>query len=157
MACVRRSIYILAVGLLIFGAGCTTTNPLPPADFSAAGWRVQQGQAVWKPSSSRPEIAGDLLLATNVNGNFLIQFTKMPFPIATAQVSGDQWRIQFGADEYAWHGHGTPPTRFSWFQLPRALLDGNPGGNWKFTRVETNLWRLQNARTGDTLEGVFFP
>ena len=153
----RRAIFILSVGLLMFGAGCATTHPLPPADFSAPGWRVQQGQAVWKPSSTRPELAGDLLVATNVNGNLFIQFSKIPFPLATAQVSGDQWRIQFGADQYAWHGRGAPPNRFGWFQLPRALLDANPGGNWKFTRVETNSWRLQNSRTGETLEGGFFP
>src|SRR5476651_2782659 len=101
--------------------GCRTTPPLPPADFSAPGWRVQQGQAIWKPSSSRPELAGDLLLATNVNGNFFIQFSKIPFPMATAQISGDQWQIEFGASEFSWRGHGALPNRFSWFQLPRAL------------------------------------
>ena len=157
MACVRPAIVLLSAFLLTLCTGCRTAQPLPPADFSAPGWHVQQGQAVWKPSSSRPEIAGDLLLATNVDGNFFIQFSKIPFPLATAQVSADQWRIQFGADQYAWHGHGTPPNRFGWFQLPRALLDANPGGNWKFTRVETNSWRLQNSQTGETLEGVFFP
>ena len=83
-----RFIFKVAALLLLLCAGCATP-PLPPADFSAPGWRVQQGQAVWKPSSSRPELAGDLLLATNVNGNFFVQFSKMPFPLATAQVSGD--------------------------------------------------------------------
>ena len=138
-------------------AGCRTASPLPPADFSTPGWRVQQGQAVWKPSSSRPDLAGDLLLATNVNGNFFIQFSKIPFPLATAQVSGDQWQIQFGADQYSWHGRGTPPSRFGWFQLPGALRDANLGGNWRFTCVETNSFRLQNSHTGETLEGGFFP
>ena len=117
---------------LILGAGCRTANLLPPADFSAPGWRVQQGQAVWKPSSNRPELAGDLLLATNANGNFFVQFSKMPFPLATAQISGDQWQIEFGADKFSWHGRGTPPDRFAWFQLPRALLGANAGGNWRF-------------------------
>lgn len=152
-----RSIFILSALVLMLCAGCRTASPLPPADFSTPGWRVQQGQAVWKPSSSRPDLAGDLLLATNVNGNFFIQFSKIPFPLATAQVSGDQWQIQFGADQYSWHGRGTPPSRFGWFQLPRALRDENPGGNWQFTRVETNSWRLQNSHTGETLEGGFFP
>ncbi len=155
MACVSRLLFILSA-LLMLGAGCRTANPLPPADFSAPGWRVQQGQAVWKPSSSRPELAGDLLLATNVNGNFFIQFSKMPFPLATAQVSGEQWQIEFGADKYSWHGRGKPPNRFGWFQLPCALRETNGGGGWKFTRVESNSWRLQNPRTGETLEGEFF-
>ena len=153
----RRSIFISSALLLLVCAGCRTAAPLPPADFSAPGWRLQQGQAVWKPSTSRPELAGDLLLATNVNGNLFIQFSKLPFPLATAQVAGDQWQIEFGADKFRWHGRGTPPTRFTWFQLPHALRDPNLGGDWKFTRVETNSWRLENSRTGETLEGEFFP
>jgi hypothetical protein len=154
---VRRPILILSALLLIFCTGCRTANPLPSADFSAPGWRVQQGQAVWKPSQNRPELAGDLLLATNLNGNFFVQFSKIPFPLATAQVSGDQWQVEFGADKFSWHGRGTPPDRFAWFQLPRALRDTDLGGSWKFARVETNSWRLENSHTGETLEGEFFP
>ena len=153
----RCSTCIFFALLLIFSAGCRTASSLPPADFLAPGWRVQQGQAVWKPSSSRPEVAGDLLLATNVNGNFFVQFSKIPFPLATTQVSDGQWQIEFGADKFSWHGHGAPPNRFGWFQLPRALRDANLGGNWQFTRVETNSWRLENSHTGETLEGEFFP
>ena len=130
---------------------------MPPADFSAPGWRVQQGQAVWKPSSSRPELAGDLLLATNVNGNFFIQFSKMPFPLATAQVSGDQWQIEFGADQYAWHGRGTPPDRFGWFQLPRALLDPTSAaiGNLRGLKPIRGGWKIRTR--AKCLEGEFFP
>jgi hypothetical protein len=154
---VRCPIFILSALALIFCAGCRTSHPMPPADFSAPGWQVQQGQIVWKPLQNRPELAGDLMLATNVNGDFFLQFSKMPFPLATAQVSGDQWQIEFGADKYSWHGYGTPPTRFAWFQLPRVLRDPNIGGNWQFIRIETNSWRLENSRTGETLEGEFFP
>ena len=153
----RRLIFISSALLFFVCAGCRTANPLPPADFSTSGWRVQQGQAVWKPSASRPELAGDLLLATNANGNFFIQFSKIPFPLATAQVSGSQWQVEFGADQYSWHGRGTPPGRFAWFQLPRALFGAGVGGSWQFTRVETNSWRLENPRTGEILEGGFFP
>jgi len=143
--------------MAILATGCRTAPPLPPADFSAPGWRVQQGQAVWKPSSSRPELAGDLLLATNANGDSFVQFSKIPFPLATAQISGSQWQIEFGADKFSWHGSGTPPDRFAWFQLPRALLGQNLDGNWHFENVMTNSWRLENPRTGETLEGEFFP
>lgn len=140
----------------MFCAGCRTAPLLPSADFSAPGWYVRQGQAVWKPSSSRPELTGDLLLATNVNGSFFIQFSKIPFPLVTAQVAGDQWQIEFGADKYSWHGHGVPPDRFGWLQLPRALLGDSNGGYWQFTDVGTNSWHLQNSRTGESLEGEFF-
>jgi len=148
---------IFFAGLMFSGAGCRTVNPLPPADLSAPGWRVQQGQAVWKPSANRPELVGDLLLATNLNGDFFIQFSKMPFPLVTARVAGDQWQIEFGADQRTWHGRGIPPGRFGWFQLPRALREVTVGGNRQFTGEATNSWRLQNSRTGETLEGGFFP
>jgi len=147
----------LALLIAAFICGCSTTPPLPPADFSAPGWRVQQGQAIWKPSSNRPELAGDLLLATNANGNFFIQFSKIPFPLASAQISGDQWQIEFGAGKFSWHGSGTPPVRFVWFQLPRALLGKNLDDNWQFANATTNSWRLENPQTGETLEGEFFP
>ena len=148
---------IVVAGLMFSGAGCRTVNPLPPADFSAPGWRVKQGQAIWKPSANRPELVGDLLLATNLNGDFFIQFSKMPFPLATARVAGDQWQIEFGADQRTWQGRGVPPDRFGWFQLPRALREVTVGGNWQFTGEATNSWRLQNSRTGETMEGGFFP
>jgi hypothetical protein len=146
-----------ALLIAAFICGCRTAPPLPPADFSAPGWRVQQGQAVWKPSSSRPDLAGDLLLATNANGNFFAQFSKIPFPLATAQISGDQWQIEFGADRFSWRGRGSPPNRFAWFQLPRALLGGNLNGEWQFKNTMTNSWRLENPNTGESLEGEFFP
>ncbi len=154
---VRCSFLILSALSWVFISGCRTGPPLPPADFSTPGWRILQGQAVWKSSANRPELAGDLVLATNVNGNFFIQFSKIPFPLATAQVSGDQWQIEFGADKYSWRGHGAPPERFGWMQLPRALLGAGSGGNWRFTGAGTNSWCLENLRTGECLEGEFFP
>jgi hypothetical protein len=139
----------------LFLVSCRTT-PLPPANFSAPGWRVLQGQAVWKPDRKRPELTGDLLLATNVNGNFFVQFTKNPFPLMTAQVSGGRWQIESGADGRAWRGHGTGPNRVGWFQLPRALAGGKLADGWQFERPTPDSWRLENPRTGETLEGEFF-
>ena len=138
-------------------AGCKTAPSPPAADFSALGWRVQHGQAVWKPSAQRPEFAGDLLLATNANGNFFAQLTKDPFPLVTAESMDGQWQIEFGADEHPWRGHGAPPERFVWFQLPRALLGEPLASNWHFITVNNNSWRLENTRTGEILEGGFFP
>lgn len=136
---------------------CRTMNPLPPADLSAPGWKIFQGQAVWQPPGNRPELAGDLLLATNVNGNFFVQLTKTPFPLVTAESFADQWQIEFGADEHSWRGRGQPPERFVWFQLPGALLTGKADGDWRFANVTSNTWRLENPRTGEKLEGGFFP
>jgi len=130
---------------------------LPPADLSAPGWRVQQGQALWKPTKSKPELAGELLLATNTNGDFFVQFAKTPFTLASARVARDCWHIEFGSGDYRRNGQGEPPNRFVWFQLPRALAGKNPGGDWQFRQDSTNLWRLENPRTGESLAGYFFP
>ncbi len=96
-------------------------------------------------------------MATNTNGNVLVQFSKPPFPLATAQVAGGRWQIEFGADEHRWSGTGQPPARFVWFQLPRALAGQGVARGWQFKPVATNTWRLENSRTGETLEGGFFP
>ena len=147
---------LFLVLLLLAGAGCSTV-PLPPADFAAPGWTVQSGQAVWKSSSSGAELTGDLLLATNANGSSFIQFSKMPFPLVTAQATGGQWQIEFGANQYAWHGQGLPPHRFAWFQLPHALLGTTPDAPWRFTPGNNSLWRLDNPDTGEFVEGTFSP
>ncbi len=143
--------------LALAGVSCRTLPPLPPANLSTPGWRLQQGQAVWQPPGHQPEMTGDLLLATNVNGSFFLQFTKDPFPLVTAESRAGRWQISFGADEHVWRGPGKPPARFVWFQLPSALLSGKTAGTWRFTSAETNRWRLENLRTGETLEGGFFP
>ena len=147
--------------VLLFSAplltSCATAPPPPRADLSAPGWRVLQGQAVWQPPGGRPELAGDLLFATNVNGNYFIQFTKNPFPLVTAEIFDNQWQVKFGTGEHSWRGRGKPPQRFIWLQLPGALLTGKAGGNWRFENAATNSWRLENPRTGEKLEGGFFP
>jgi hypothetical protein len=148
-------------GALVFlgclGISCRSLSPLPPADFSAPGWRVQHGQAVWKPTKERPELAGELLLATHRNGDFFVQFSKTPFTLATAQVMTGQWQLEFGSGDYFRRGRGEPPSRFGWFQLPSALSGGTLVRDWRFERTDPGFWRLNNQRTGESLEGSFFP
>ena len=153
----NRAIAIALLIVTVISAGCRTSPPLPAADLSAPGWRVQQGQAVWKPTRSRPELAGELILATRTNGNFFVQFSKPPFNLAVAQVRNGQWQIEFGTGERRWRGPGEPPARFAWFQLPRALAGGSLKNSWHFTRMAPDSWRLENPRTGESLEGGFFP
>lgn len=138
-------------------ASCRTGPPLPPADLSGPGWEVHQGQAVWKPTKKRPELAGDLLFATNNNGNLFVQFTKNPFTLAEAQLMNGEWQMNFGGGRYVFRARGKPPNRFVWFQLPRALAGENPAPPWKLTRKPDDSWRLENPRTGESLEGVIFP
>lgn len=147
---------LLLFGLALLLSGCRTPPRLPPADLAAPGWRVQQGQAVWRPTRSRPELAGELILATQANGDLFVQFAKTPFSLATAQVLDGQWQIEFGDGNRRWGGSGEPPARFAWFQLPRALDNESLDKHWRFTQPATDSWRLENSRTGETLEGGFF-
>ena len=150
---------IFAVTLLALAlvscVSCRTATPLPPADFAAPGWRLRQGQAVWKPPQDRPELAGDLLLAVNTNGNYVIQFSKTPFSIASAQVADGRWQIELG--QRLWRGQGEPPRRFVWFQLAPVLAGASAVAPWRFTSRAGQSWRLENAGTGEFLEGQFFP
>lgn len=150
------SVFIALILISQFCAGCKTPSSMPPANLSAPGWTVLRGQAIWSPPRDRPEIAGDLILATNVDGSFLIQFSKSPLTLATAQVENNEWEIRLGNDKYAWRGGGVPPDRFLWFQLPRALLGQPMTDDWKFDRSVEGLWRLQNSKTHEKLEGEFF-
>ena len=150
----RVGALLLAASL---GVSCRSLVPLPPVDLSAPGYRVRQGQALWKPTKTRPELAGELLLATKPNGDLFVQFMKTPFTLATAQRVGDQWQIDLGSGDYRRRGHGPPPVRFVWFQLSAALAGAGVSGNWSFDRATTNSWRLENHRTGEALEGGFFP
>jgi len=150
-------LFLTLAAAFLGGFGCRTTTPMPAINLSAAGWHVAQGQAVWKPPGNRPELAGDLLVATNDNGNCFIQFSKTPFEIATARVDDGRWQVRFGTDQYSWTGRGAPSPRFVWFQLPPALAGKLLIDGWKFERSSGNLWRLQNSRTHEALSGEFFP
>jgi len=150
----------LWVGLLLLaclGFGCRTAAPPVPVDLSAPGWRVQQGQAVWKPGRHRVELTGELLFATRTNGDFFVQFAKPPFPLATASVLGNDWRIEFGSGQYSARGQGDPPARFAWFQLPAALAGNALAAGWQFERLSADSSRLINPRSGEALETAFFP
>jgi hypothetical protein len=138
-------------------ASCQSIAPLPPVDLAAPGWHVQQGQALWTPAKGRPELAGELLAATNASGDWFVQFTKTPFTLATAQLAKNNWRVELGNGDYRGSGRGRPPERILWFQLARALEGADLGRDWRFERVGTNAWRLENRRAGERLEGTFFP
>ena len=131
-------------------AGCATT-PLPPPDMSA-DWKTLQGQAVWKPKGG-DGIAGELLLATNSVGDFVVEFSKPPIAIAQAQRSGNRWSAQFPAEKKSFGGRGGGPSRIIWLHLAPAL--SGRAKDWEVT-TNVNGWRIVNAR-GETLEGYFAP
>src|SRR6266436_5715904 len=95
----------------MLGCGaCRTAPPMAPANLSAPGWTIRQGQAVWRPKTEAPEIAGELLVATHRNGQTFLQFTKTPLPFVVARITTNRWRIEFVVDHREFTGHGQPPS-----------------------------------------------
>ncbi len=112
---------------------------------------------MWQPPQDRSELAGELLFAARGTDSFLVQFSKTPFSLATAQQVGWQWQIELGSGEFVRRGRGEPPGRFIWFLLSRALTSGHVELPWQFERKPGSAWRLWNSRTGESLEGYLAP
>jgi len=136
----------------MFLCGCqTATQSL----FTAAGpgWHVQQGQALWRSGRGSPEFGGDLVLASDDAGHCLIQFDKTPMAILSAQTASNHWLIKFPQRQMSFSGRGPGPTRFGWLYLPAALAGKPLSEPLHFERRPDGGWRLENSRTGETLEG----
>src|ERR1043165_5141218 len=137
--------------------GCRSVPPLAPVNTSEPGWRLRQGQAVWQPNSSAPEIAGDVLLASNPDGRSLLQFTKNPLPFVTVQTSNDLWQVEFVPQKRKFSGRGVPTERLLWVHLARAL--NAPGDSAKvparleFRSTGPTDWSLENRATGERVTG----
>jgi hypothetical protein len=138
---------------LAFGPGCSSPRTEFKTDLSAPGWRVREGQAVWRPAKSELELAGELLAAVHPSGQSFVQFAKPPFQLVTAHRSGTQWQITFGATGRTFAGRGTPPRRFLWLFLGSSLDSGTPPPGWLFQAEAGGRWRFENPATGETLEG----
>jgi len=146
----------ILLAFAIYAAGCGTI-PMPSVNLSEPGWTTRQGQAVWRAKRDAPEIAGDLMLATNPDGRSFLQFTKTPLPFVVAQSTADAWRIQFVPYNKTYSGRGAPPQRLVWFYLPRCLAGLPPPEAWTWRRLPNNGWHLENRNTGEFLEGYLTP
>ena len=147
----QNSLVCFATACLIF-SGCQTLPPLPAVNLKAPGWTARQGQAVWRRTRSAPEIAGEILVATRADGASFVQFTKAPFPLVTAQANPGGWEVTAPAQNRRYSGHGPPPARILWLMLPRALAGQPLPENFSW-RADSNGWRLENGKTGESLEG----
>ena len=145
-------------GLLLFLLGlpaCRTAGPPPSIDLAQPGWTIRQGQAVWTAARGSTGVAGELMLATRMDGSCWVQFSKPPFNLFTAQRSETGWRIEFQQGRKWYGGHGTPPARFIWFQLAAAVAGQTPGPGWTFARGSADDWVIIHAQNGERLEGYF--
>src|SRR5262245_37114433 len=122
--------------LLLGAAGCHLVPPLPAVNLSEPGWRVREGQAVWRAKRDAPEIAGEILVATRPDGRAFVQFTKTPFPFMIAQTTTNTWQAEMPTQNRLYSGRGKPPTRLIWLYLPRVLSGAAPPQGWHWTTQE---------------------
>jgi hypothetical protein len=154
MRSLNRACLVAMALLLMLAAGCATPRRLPPADLSAPGWTVQNGQAVWKSGSS--DLAGELIFAKRSDGSTALQFIKTPLPLVTAQTRGDRWTITFVADNRTVSGRGVPPAQLLWLHLTTALKGQTPSAPLAFS-TGADGWRLENKGTGESIAGFLNP
>ncbi len=152
---IARSAFML--GLILVLAGCQTVGPLPAADLSQPGWSVRQGQAVWKPGRDRPDIAGEIVIATHPSGRSVVQFIKTPFPIVLAQRDNGRWQVQFGPEGRRFSGRGNPPRRLIWLRVPEILQSQTAPRQWELKPLGSASWSLENRSTGESLEIHLWP
>jgi hypothetical protein len=129
--------------------------PLPPANLKEPGWTVREGQAVWRRQRSEPEIAGEILVATRSDGRALVQFTKNPFPLLTAQSTSKGWQVEAPIENKFYSGHGKPPARLIFLYLPRLLAGEPPPKGWSYQKTPEKGYRLENQARGESLEVYF--
>ena len=140
----------------LLSVGCKTASELPQVDLSQPGWRVRQGQAIWKSNRDAPELSGELVWATHRDGQFLLQFLKTPITLVDAQGDDERWRISFPPEGRTFAGRRSSRAadRFAWLYLARALRGEKPAGDWAFFK-HGERWALGSARTGEMIEGYF--
>jgi hypothetical protein len=129
-------------------------GPGGQADLNEPGWTTQRGQAVWHPRRKAPELAGEWLTARHPDGRWLVQFAKPPLSLCSAQGDGRRWEIDFGARRF--RGVGQPTQRCLWMFWP-TFLAGQPLPAKLLGLAGQDRWRLENPRTGETIEGVVLP
>ncbi len=147
----------VALALALLCSGCRTAPG--SALFSAAGpgWRIQEGQVLWRPSTSMTELGGEVVVATHEDGRSSIQFSKTPLPLVLAQVTPTNWLIRFPARRLGFTGPKPAPARFAWLYVSDALKGRALPAGYTFQRQADGGWRLENIRSGETIQGYLSP
>ena len=145
----------LALLVLVLVTGCRTVPRLAPVNLQEPGWIVRTGQAVWKRGRRKPEVAGEILLATRPDGRAFIQLSKSPFPLIIAQSTAQNWQAEIPMENKRYAGRGQPPERLLLLYLPRALAGQPLPKGWSWQKLENDGWRLQNPSRGESL-AIYF-
>ena len=142
---------------LLLCSGCRTPRESDFFTTGGPGWRIQEGQALWRPGRGLPELAGEIVMASQEDGRCVIQFAKTPLTLVVAQTSRTNWLIQFPPRRLGFTGRGSPPTRFGWLYLHPALAGDALPRSFHFERKPDGSWRLQNGHSGETMQGFLAP
>jgi hypothetical protein len=153
----RPVLWLALLTSAMFSSGCRTTTETSLFTTSGPDWHVQEGQALWRQGRGMPELAGDLVMASHKDGRCAIEFAKTPMSLVSAQTTRTNWLIQFPAAQMVFTGRWPPPTRFGWLYLHAALAGEPLPQSLRFERKPDGGWRLENTRSGETLEGFFSP
>jgi hypothetical protein len=152
----RVALGTVLLAILMLCDGCqTATRSLFTA--TGPGWHIQEGQALWRPGREYPELGGDLVLASDEEGRCLIQFSKTPMTLVSVQTTRTSWLIQFPPRRMGFSGRRQPPVRFAWLYLHTALTGEQLPLPLRFERKPDGDWRLENIRSGESLEGFLAP
>ena len=177
----RPVLWLALLTIAMFSSGCLTTTETSLFTATGPGWHVQEGQALWRPGHGMlvlpspramqtladkapwrpdremPELGGDLVMVSHEDGRCAIEFAKTPMSLVMAQTTRTNWLIQFPAGNMGFTGRGPGPTRFAWLYLHTALAGEPLPQPLHFERKPDGGWRLENSRSGETLEGFLAP
>jgi hypothetical protein len=153
----RPLLWLALLAVACFSSGCRTSSQGLLLSISGPAWHTQQGQALWRANPHMPELGGDLVMATHDDGSCVMHFDKTPLPILVAQTTSTNWVIDFPARRLCFTGRGAPPARFAWLYLPAALAGQPLPPRFRFERKPDGGWRLENTRSGESLEGFLTP
>jgi hypothetical protein len=123
-----------------------------PVKLSDPGWTVRRGQAIWSRARGSDGIAGEILVATRADGRAFVQFSKDAFPMVAAQSGPNGWAAGYPLGNRRFSGHGKPPKRIIFLQLPPVLSGLPPSKNWSWEAIGRGGWRLENKSLGESLE-----
>ncbi len=134
--------------------GCATVPRFAPVDITSGQWETRHGQAVWTPDSKKPEVTGELVVATNPVGDLLVQFSKNPFNIVTAQKRAGNWQLEYGPEARRYSGPGEGPPRIVWLRLPELLRGAPAPLGWTVVERSSKSLIVEHDDRGERLQVV---
>src|SRR5579859_509732 len=140
----------LIFAMLAWLTACKTT-PMA-VNLDETGWKILQGQAIWRAKEDAPEIAGELVMATNADGRTFVEFTKDPLPLMVGQTATNSWQIEFVPQNRSLSGRGKPPARLGWLYVAGCTEGLPPPENWRLQQTHYNRWRMEHPDRGEVLD-----